>query len=288
MADVGIVIDSSVSVPQDLKDKLNIEIAPLRIHIDGNTYRDMIDIEDSNELFKLVKEAKTFPTTSAPPPGDYADIYRKLSKKTNRILTICMSSALSMTIKSVIKAKRMMEKEMPNINIEVFDSRTTVGAAGLIAIGAAQASIKGMDIDRITGICEDIRTRVNYLFVMDTLSYLARSGRISKAAATVGNMLSMKPITEINTSSGRPSVVTRPRTKKKALAILLDMIRERVNKDNNISMMVEHTGLSEDAEWLKKTIASEFKVKQGLIYQFSPVSTLIVGPGGVGVGFYEE
>ena len=285
---VAIVTDTTVSIPKELTQEYEIQVVPLLLHLDDETYRDTIDIKTTDEMFQLVNKSSRFPTTSAPTPGEYAEVYRQLGQKVNNILAITISSNLSMTFNSATQAKEMVKGELPDVNIQVFDSKTTVGAMGLIVLATARAAASGQDMAAVVNVAEDTRTKTNYLFVMDTLSYLARSGRISKAAAMAGNMLSMKPITEISTSTGRPAVVVRPRTKKKALEVLLELVGQRVKGDGPLHAIIDHTGLAEDAEKLREILMNRFNCAEVLLCRYNPISSLIVGPGGVGLSFYQD
>ena len=287
MSKVAIVTDSSVTMPEDLVNKYDIHLVPLVFHLDNKTYRDTIDIKTTDELFQLVKKSANFPTTSAPLPGEYAELYRRLGKNTDSIFNATISANLSMTFKSATQAKEEVRNELPNLNIEVFDSKTTVGAMGFIVLAAAQAAASGKNLKTVAKVAKGTRAKINYLFMMDTLSYLARSGRISKAAALAGNMLSMKPITEISTATGRPSVLARPRTKKKALQALVAIVKQRVSGPKPLHVMIDHTGLVEEAESLRETFLTEFDCAEVLLCRYNPVASLIVGPGGVGFSFYQ-
>jgi DegV family protein with EDD domain len=288
MSKVAIVTDTTVTIPEDLIHRYDIQLVPLVFHLDNKTYRDTVDIKTTDELFQLVKKSDNFPTTSAPLPGEYTELYRRLGKKVDSIFNATISTNLSMTFKSATQAKEDVKSELPNLSIEVFDSKTTVGAMGFIVLAAARAAASGKDLKAVVKVAEDIRTKINYLFMMDTLSYLARSGRISKAAALAGNMLSMKPLTEISTATGRPSVLARPRTKKKALLNLMDIVRQRVIGPKPLHVMIDHTGLVEEAESLRETFVSEFNCAEILLCRYNPIASLIVGPGGVGFSFYQE
>ena len=288
MSRVAIVTDTSVSLPQESIQEHDIQVVPLLLHLDGSTYKDTIDIKTPDELFQLVKKSSNFPTTSTPPPGEFTAVYRQLSQKVDSILTITISSELSGCFEAASQAKGIIKRELPDINIEVFDSKTTVGAMGLIVLAAARAAAAGQDIEAVVKVAKDIRTKVNLLYIFDTLSYLARSGRISKAAALAGNMLSMKPITEISTSLGRPFVVARPRSKKKALQALLEIVKQRVGTTDSLHVVVEHTCAVEEAQRLKDIVIDQFNCAEVLLCEYNPVASLIVGPGVVGLDFYQE
>ena len=287
MNKVAIVTDSTASIPEELVKQYGIQRVSLLVHMNGKTYKDRIDVKTPDELFQLMKKASKFPTTSTPPPGEYAELYRRLSRKVKNILALTISSELSASFKSAIQAKEMLESELPDIKIEVFDSRTSVGALGLMVLAAARAAASGQDMAGVVKVAEDIRSKVDMLCVFDTMSYLVKSGRLSKAVGLAGSMLSMKPISGISTSLGRPLVVARPRTKKKALQVLLEMVKERVGTISPVHIMVEHTCVPEEAERLEQIVLDQFNCAEVLLCEYSPLSSLIVGPGLLGLDFYQ-
>ena len=287
MNKVAIVTDSTASIPEELIKEYGIQRVPLLLHMDGKTYKDRIDVKTPDELFQLMKKSSKFPTTSTPPPGEYAEVYRQLSRKVDNILAVTISSELSASFKSAIQAREMLKSELPDINMQVFDSRTSVGALGLMVLAAARAAASGQDMEAVVNVAEDIRAKVDMLCVFDTLSYLVRSGRLSKAKGLAGSMISMKPISGISTSLGRPLVVARPRTKKKALQVLLEMVKQRVGTTSPVHIMVEHTCVPEEAEGLEQIVLDQFNCAEVLLCEYSPLSSLIVGPGLLGLDFYQ-
>ena len=287
MNKVAIVTDSTASIPEELVKQYGIQRVSLLVHMNGKTYKDRIDVKTPDELFQLIKKASKFPTTSTPPSGEYAELYRRLSRKVKNILALTISSELSASFKSAIQAKEMLESELPDIKIEVFDSRTSVGALGLMVLAAARAAASGQDMAGVVKVAEDIRSKVDMLCVFDTMSYLVKSGRLSKAVGLAGSMLSMKPISGISTSLGRPLVVASPRTKKKALQVLLEMVKERVGTISPVHIMVEHTCVPEEAERLEQIVLDQFNCAEVLLCEYSPLSSLIVGPGLLGLDFYQ-
>ena len=288
MSKVAVVTDSTASIPPELIEQYGIEIVPLLLHADNKTYRDTIDIKTPAELFQLVEKSSRFPTTSTPPPGEFAEVYRRLARKVDSILILTISSVLSMTFGSATQAKEVVKSELPDINIEVFDSKSSVGGLGLMVLAAARAAASGQDMKAVVKAADEVKSKVNHLYVFDTLSYLARSGRISKAKAMAGNMLSMKPITEMPTSLGRAVVVARPRTKKKALQVLLEMVEQRAKADAPLHVLIDHTCALEEAERLKGIVQDRFNCAEVLLCEYSPLSSLIVGPGLLGLDFYPE
>jgi len=286
MNKVAIVADTCVVIPQELVDKYGIQLIPMLFHLENKTYTDTVDIKTPDELFQLVKKSSKFPTTSAPSPGRYAELYRQLSRQAEGILSVTVSSEMSASFKSATQAKEVIETELPHTEIQAFDSRTTASGMGLVVLAAARAAASGQDMKAVVKVAEDIKSKVNHFGIFDSLSWLVRSGRISKAAAMVGNMLSMKPIGE--TSQGRHIVVARPRTRKKAIQVLLEIVKQRVGTTSPLHIIVEHTSWLEEAERLKQMVLDQFNCAEVFLCEYTPVVSLIVGPGVVGLGFYQE
>lgn len=286
MAKVGVVIDSGVSLPDELLDEYGIEVVPLVTVFGDKLYRDRLDLKTPTELFHLIKKSNTFPTTSAPSPTDYLEKFKRLSQKVDSILYVAMSSKLSVSFSSATMAKEMAGNELPGVKIEVFDSMTTVGAAGFIALAAARAGAAGKSLAQVVKTAEAVRSGVTMIFIMDTLSYLAKSGRIGRAQALMGNMLSIKPIVEIPPSSGRVEPVTRVRTKPKALKQLLEIVEQRVGTEKPVHMMVEHTAVPGEAAELEEMVAGRFNCAELRLCEFNPTGAVTIGPGNLGLSFY--
>ncbi len=288
MIKVGVVVDSGVSIPEELINEYGIEVVPLVTVFGDKIYRDGIDLKTPSELFDLIKKSDKFPTTSAPSPTDYLESYRRLSQRADSIFYVSMSSKLSVSFNSATMAKEMAENELPDVKIEVFDSMTTVGAAGFVALAAARAGASGKGMAQVVKLAKEVRSKVTMIFIMDTLSYLAKSGRIGKAAALMGNVLSIKPIVEIPTSSGRVEPLTRVRTKPKAVKQLLEIVEQRVGTEKPVHIMVEHTAVPEEAERLKETVAQRFNCAELLLCEFNPTGAVTIGPGNLGLSFYRD
>jgi len=287
MSKIGIVVDTGSTIPQELIKEYGIEVVPVITLFGDKPYRDWIDLKTPAELFELIEKSDKFPTTSAPPPTDYLEVYRRLSQKVDSILCVTISSKMSMCFESATLAKEMAKKELPNVKIEVFDSRMVVGATGFIALAAARAGAAGQDIAQAIEAAKEVRSKTNFICIMDTLSYLAKSGRIGKASALMGNMLSIKPIIEVSPSTGLVEPVARVRTKPKAVDRLLEMVEQRVGK-NPLHVIVQHTIVPEEAERLKEIVSAQFNCAELHVCEFNPTATLITGPRNLGLSFYSD
>ncbi|MGD9117986.1 MAG: DegV family protein [Dehalococcoidia bacterium] len=289
MAKVGVVADTAASIPADLIQQYGITMVPLITVFTDKSYRDGIELTEASQLFELVNKADTFPTSSAPPPADFLDFYRKLTqKKVDSIICITISASLSMCFEAATQSKQMAQKELPNVKIEVFDSRTTVGGFGLIVLAAARAAAEGKNLAQVVKAASDVRDKLNCIVLFDTLSYLAKSGRLGRGAALMGNMLSIKPIVEIPPATGVVEPVTRVRTRPKALKYLIDIVRRRSKPGDKMHFLVEHTVTSEEADKLTKMLKEEFDCVEVLTCDTQPVAALKIGPKSVGLSFYSE
>lgn len=287
MSKIGIVVDTGSTIPAELVKEYEIEVVPMITVFGDKPYRDWIDLKTPAELFKLIDKSDKFPTTSAPPPTDYLEVYRRLSQKVDSILCVTISSKMSMSFESATLAKEMAQKELPNVKIEVFDSRMVIGATGFIALAAARAGAAGQDIAQAVEVAREVQSKVNMICIMDTLSYLAKSGRIGKASALMGNMLSIKPIIEVSPSTGVVEPVARVRTKPKAVERLLEMMEQRVGK-NPVHVIVQHTIVPEEAERLKETVSAQFDCTELHVCEFNPTAATITGPRNLGLSFYSD
>ena len=289
MRKVGVVADTAASIPEDLIKEYGIAMVPLLTISDDKTYRDGIDLKEASQLFDLVYKADKFPTSSAPPPADYLNLYRQLAEeKVEGILSITISSGLSVCFDTACQSKEMAAKELPGVRVEVFDSRTTISGFGMIVLAAARAAAEGKDLDQVIKAANEVKDKLHCVILFDTLSYLAKSGRIGRANALMGTLLSIKPIAEIPPSTGMVEPVTRVRTRPKALKHLVEIVRRRSKPGDKIHFLVEHTVTSEEAEKLIKMLGEEFDCAEVLSCDTQPVAAMKLGPKSIGLTFYSE
>ena len=284
MAGVKIVADSSVALSKELLEKYEVELVPEIIAFGDKVYRDGIDLAP-HEFYTLLEQAKEIPTTSAPSPQDFMDAYQKAAKEADSIVCILVTSGFSqMGLESALRAKEALSPTP----IEIIDSRTAVGAYGFIILAAARAATGGEPPPGVIKAAEDIKRRVTMIGALDTLEYLAKGGRIGKAAFWAGSMLSIKPIIEVPTSSGVVEPLERVRTKPKALNRLLEIMEERVGIRQPLHVSIDHANVPDEADWLKAQIMSRFNCAEIYINDFAPVAGVHCGPGVIGLSFYVD
>lgn len=281
---VAVVTDSVSCLPRDLVEKYAIKIVPISVIINGQAYRDGIDITPK-EVYQLVATSKNLPGTTSPSPGDFLEAYRELSNRVDGIICVTICSDISMMYDSATQAKRMAEGDLPHVAINVIDSRTAGGAEGFVALAAARAAASGKDLAQATRTAEDMILRVSMLGVLDTLKYLARSGRIPKIAAWAGSMLRLNPI--LTFSHERIGLLEKARTKPRAVQRILQIMEERMGrKPVHVNLM--HANVPEEAAALKRQVESQFECVELFVTDFAPTMGVQAGPGVLALAFYSE
>ena len=286
MKKVAILTDSTCCLPQELLQNHDISLVPLLIVYEGKSYRDGIDISPS-EVYKVMRTRENLPSTSTPSAGDFLEAYRQLSQKAETILCITLTGLQSKIFNTALVAKEMAKEAIPNTAIEVLDSRAVAGALGFIVLEAARFASQGGELAQAMDAARSMMGRVNFLAVLDTLFYLARTGRIGRAAAWAGSLLDLKPIVEHSPSTGETTPLAHPRTRPKAIKHMLETMAHRVG-DAKVHVMVHHADELEEAEKLKAEIGSRFSCVELHLTEFTPVMGVHAGPGLLAISFYAD
>jgi len=281
MGKVAVVTDSSACVPKEVIKQYGIHILPLILIFEDRSYRDGVDIT-SQEFYELLKKAKKVPTTSSPSPGEYLEAFLEVAKQASDILCITLPPHLSMAFDSATQAREMARESIPHVNITVFPSRSAALAEGFIAQAAARAAASGKDLSQVIQAAQDMMDRVNAIAMLDTLYYLAKGGRIPKAAAWAGSLFKIKPILD---ATGDVRLLERCRTRKRAMQRLLYIMRQR-SGGRPICVNLMHANAPEEAERLKADILSQFDCVEFYVTDFTPVIGTHTGPGSIGLSFY--
>lgn len=286
MKKVAVLTDSTCCLPGELVEKYDVNLIPLMITHMGQSYRDGVDITPG-EVYKIMRKREELPTTSTPSAGDFLSTYCRLSQEAESIACVTLTSLQSKTFEAALIAKEQAKEVIPDTTIEVVDSRAVAGALGFIALAAARAADDGADLDQTVKAARDMIPRVTHLAIVDTLYYLARTGRIGRAAAWAGSILDMKPIVEHSTAIGETTPVARPRTRAKAVKQLLEIVGKRLG-DCKAHVMVHHADELEEGEKLKAEIGSRFDCVELYLTEFTPGMGVHAGPGILAASFYAD
>lgn len=282
---VAIVTDTTACVPPELVAEYDIEVVPIQLIIDNETYLDGIDIHPSG-FYSLLRQSKKLPTTSSSSPNFYAEAFRKASLRAEGILCLTEPSRFSAMFNSASVAREITKETLPGTAIEILDCTTAAAGLGLVVLAAARAAAEDKPLETVKEIAVNTMNRVNLLATLDTLQYLARSGRVPQAAAMVNSILNIKPVFTLNHADAH--TVALPRTMKSALNRMLKLMKTMVKKGRPLHVAVIHADAPEQAIAFKNRISAQFECREIFITEFTPVMGVHTGPGLIGAAFYEE
>lgn len=282
MVQVKVIADSSVCLPKELIEEYGIHLVPEIIIFGEKVYRDGINL-NPRDFYLLLGQAKDLPTTSAPSPQDFYDAYHKAAKGASGLVCILVTAGFSqMGLQSALAAKETFTQAP----LELIDSRTAVGAYGFVVLAAARAAAEGKPLPEVIKTAEEMKKRVTLFVTLNTLKYLAKGGRIGKAACWAGSLLSIKPILEVPTATGVIEPLERVRTRQKSLKRLLEIMEEKVGTGQPVHVSIDHANVPDEASWLKAQVSSRFDCAEIYINDFAPVAGVHCGPGVLGLSFY--
>lgn len=276
-----VVTDSSSSLPEELIKELDIRVIPLWLIWDDQCFRDGVDI-DPHTFYQRLRTSKSLPSSTQPSAVEFKEFFRNLSEECAGIVNVLASSKISGTVESAEAAKDFV----PGLPIKVVDSLFSAIGEGLVAVSAARAAKLGKSIDEITIRAELVRDHTHLLFVVDTLEYLHKGGRIGGAKKLLGTALNIKPILHFEDGSIQP--LSQTRTKKKGVEELLNIAAERLGTGKMAEAGVVHVDCFEEGQSLVEKVKKRFDPSRIHLSDVSPVVGTHVGPGALGLAFYPE
>jgi DegV family protein with EDD domain len=276
---VRIITDSTADLSPQVAAEFSIRVMPLYVHFGNQVYRDGIDLTAEDFYPKLVAN-KSLPTTSTVAPVEFAQICDELSKDTDEILAITLSSKLSATYDVALQGRELRKDK--KCRVEVLDSKLFSMALGLVVIGAAKRAKEGVGLDSVVEFAKGLYSRIHVRMAFDTLEYVRKGGRIGAAEAFMGRMLDVKPI--LTLKDGMATPVVRRRTRAKAIEYLRKFA---AGFDNIADLAVAYTTTPEDALGLVNDLDDVFPKERTYLSVIGPVLGTHLGPGALGIAVVE-
>jgi DegV family protein with EDD domain len=280
MAKVAVITDSTAYIPEELLKNLNITVAPQVLIWGEETFRDGVDIMP-NDFYKRLANAKVMPSTSQVAIVDMKTAFERLLESGYDVLGIFISAKLSGTMQSAIQAREMLPKAANKISI--VDSNSTAMAMGFHVLLAARAAKEGGSMAECKGIAEKAREHTGVYFVVDTLEFLRRGGRIGGAQALLGSALNIKPILELR--DGRIESVEKVRTKSKAIERMVELVTQRVGQQTPVRLATLHANAEGEARAALDSAVLQLQPIETVFASVSPVIGTHAGPGTIGLAF---
>ena len=272
---IKVVTDSTSDLPADVAESLGIEVVPLNVHFGSDVYKDRVNLMPDTFYDKLIN-GDVLPTTSQPSVGEFIDVYERLGSDADGIVSVHISEKLSGTMNSARLASQQANADCP---IEVVDTFQVSMGVGICAMEAAEVANSGGDMNQVILAARNAVTRSQCFFMLETLEFLQKGGRIGKAQALIGNLLKIRPMLMLQEGEVHP--LGRERTRRKGIAKLVDTVEE-LAPISGLAVMYS-TG-PDEAQILVQNV-SKFMIegREPMMLQIGPVIGTYAGPDTLGI-----
>lgn len=277
---IKIVTDSTAYLPEETVRQHDISVVPLYVHFGTEAFKEGVELSNE-EFYQRLKEAPELPTTSQPSAGEFHSVFAPLVDAGHEVIALTISSKISGTWNSAMAAKEML----PEAPISVVDTFSTSVGLHLMVDAAVQAAAAGATRQEIVEQVEQIKEKMQIFFVVDTLEYLAKGGRIGNGKAFLGTLLKVKPILVLQEGAIEP--LEQVRSKRKATARMLDLVVEHVGSNGGASRLaITNALVPDEAEQLSQELVGRLGCAPPLMGDLGPVVGTHTGPGCVGIATY--
>lgn len=274
-----IVADTTCGLPRDLLAQRGIPLIPQIVMFGEETFHDDKELDTASFLQKL-KASKSLPKTAAPEPPLYYPIFEEAKKKGESVVIVAPTGKASGTVRSA----QIAALEFPDVDVRVVDTQTISCNLGSLVLVADDMAKEGRSADEIVTKLEYMIPRGRIYFVVDTLEYLAKGGRIGGAKRLLAELLEIKPILQIK--DGQVESFEQQRTKKRALARIVEVAVENCPGGDSTHLCVLQVEAETEAQALVAELKSKINVPNIPIYELPPAIVVHAGPRAMGVGFF--
>ena len=273
-----IVSDRAMDLAAEQFAGLNIHLIPLTFTLDGKTYRSGVDVQP-DEFYQMLSATESYPTTSQPSAGEFAEMYREIAATDPDILSIHISSGLSGTLNSAKAGAALV----PEARVTFVDTKTLSGAQGWQVQAAVRAANAGWPKEKIVSMLGEISGAADILYTLATLKYLIHGGRISHLTGLLGSVLNLKPLIGVEKQRGTYTNLGQARTLDKAILKIADHVAAIHPHGTALQTQVMHGHNPEGAARLRERMDQCFNCTWLPTSSIAPVLGAHTGPGLVGL-----
>ncbi|MFQ5709953.1 MAG: DegV family protein, partial [bacterium] len=281
-AQIALITDSSCDLTAEFIIRHQVQMVPLQVSFGNDNFVDKITLTPK-EFYRMLKQSAHHPKTSQPSPGDFLNTYKQVLGHYQQAISITVAGALSGTLQA---AQSAAEKGGRGA-IRVVDSRNTSVALGLIVKEVADAIEEGCTLDEVVARAQWAVEHVRFFIGVDTMDYLIRSGRVSKARGYLAKTVNVMPILTLD-AEGRVDVVAKAMGGKSAMKKVMELVLEAAKQKKQLKFAVGHANAPETADWFLGQIKKQFEVRDVMVVNVSPALGAHVGPGAYGIAFLGE
>jgi DegV family protein with EDD domain len=271
----AVVTDSTADLPNEWRDLYDIEVVPLKVLFGTETFRDGVDI-NNEEFFRKLSTASKLPTTSAPSPGEFAEVYTRLAKDHDGCISIHIGAQLSATA----EAARVGAESVEGFTVNVIDSESVTFPMAFLCRAAAQCE----SLEEATAAVNERASKCRVLALLDTLRYLEMGGRLNRAQAMIGTMLDLKPLLLV-ADGEMPKPVDRVRTRSRAIPRMVEFFRNDMPVEH---VAVVHAQAQEEAELIAAALRKELPDYEIPVGQIGCVLGTHTGPKALGLVYIKK
>lgn len=281
---IKIITDTGCDLPKSLIESLGIEVMPLMVYLDDVEYKDGVDITHET-FYKKMREGSKTRTAQVPTPI-LEETFLKYKDTGDQVIYLAFSSNLSGTFQTAVMVKNEILSETPSYEIQILDSKCASIGFGLVVYYAAKDIEKGLSFDQVISNAKKNALKMEHIFTVDNLEYLYRGGRVSRGAAVVGSMLSIKPILDVEDGFLIP--LQKIRSRKKAISRMLEIMDERGTDLKNQVIAINHGDDLQTALEVKEKIQEKYGTKEFIINYVGCAIGAHSGPGTLSVFFINQ
>lgn len=276
---VKVIADTTAGLPREMLKSLGIPLIPQIVVFGEESFRDDTEL-DTAAFLKMLRASAALPKTAAPPPAFYYPIYEEALGRNEEVVVVAPSAKVSGTV----RAAEVAALEFPRLKVRVVDSQTIAGNLATLVLLAHQWAGEETSAGEIAKRLEGWIPRGRIYFLVDTLEYLQKGGRIGGAKALLGELLQVKPILCLR--AGQVEPYEQQRTRRRAMARLVEIVEEQCPKDPDSHLCVMQADALEAAEMLAADLRARMNLTHIPIYELPPAIVVHGGPGVMGVGFF--
>jgi DegV family protein with EDD domain len=278
---IKIITDTTAGLPPEFVEEYGITVMPQIVVFGEKSYQDDSEL-DTRLFLEMLQNSPELPQTSAPPPAMYIPYYERFISGGYTTLVLAPTAEASGTVRSAITAAQ----NFPQADIRVYDTRTIAGPMASMVMQAARWAASGRSIDAILGNLNEMAPRQRMYFVVPTLEFLHRGGRIGGAQALIGRLLEVKPILTLR--NGRVEPFETQRTFRKSLHRLQELVLQEYPRYSEGHLSIMHADAEETAEALAADLAMKLDIEHVPVYQLPPAIVVHAGPGVIAAGYFVE
>jgi len=277
MPKIAVIADTDASLSNELAAQNEIILVPILINFGDESFASGVDIDDK-ALFERIDKEGALPKTAAPSPAAFIKAFKNAFESgAEGIVCVCVSAEISATYAAALTAK----EDFPGRDIRVIDSRVVSMAQGFMALEARRMAKAGASLDQIEAKLKGMESRLVLFASLSTLKYLAMGGRVGKFSASMGNMLSIRPI--LTMKAGKLDLLEKVRTRKAAMSRLVELLAGSVGSRKVEQAAFIHVAAEADLAELEQEVRARFAVPAEAIHtDFSPGLSVHTGAGTIG------